>query len=814
MPASVHYFPHSTLLAQAGTEFTTSTLEWDHPFAWWDWLPILLLLAAMGTTLWFGLRDGRTLARPVMLLLLALRLSVLAIALVIAFNPHTRTQTDAYRDSRVILLVDTSQSMQQPETDPRTPQEVRRSRTAAVKQLLADSPLVEKLRADHAVDVYSFSSDVSEPLLRLPSFYQADADSESPSPAKPPSSNTPPPPPAWDEILAPTGMATRLGDSLDTLLVEAKSPTLSGIVVMTDGASNSGRDVQIPRERARQQGTRLVAVGVGSTEPPLNLEIVRLVAPTDVQKGDPFEIAAQLRGTGLAGRSVHVELLQQGPSDPEPTVIFSQDQILADEGTAREVTFELKPSDAGTFDYTVRARIPDGVETREDDNQLSRSVNIFDRSMRVLIIAGGPLRDYRYARTILNRHPSMQTDVWLQSGSVGISQEAKKLLYRFPETVEALYEYDVVIAFDPDWTQLTAEQREMLSNWVANEGGGMVVVAGDVFTPNLAASPDLEGIRRLYPVLLEEVSLRLNNRETAQTAFPLSFTPEGQAAEFLKLSESDGKPVWDDFGGIFLTYPTRGAKAGTTVYAEFSDPLSRGRGGQPIVLAGQRFGQGQVLYIGSPELWRLRSLDAAYLERLWVKLARKAAEGRSKRGLQRGMFILDGREFILGQTVPLRLRALNPQFQPLVSDTITVEAFGPGGAPVVPSPELKKDPIRPAEFTGDFRPLTPGRYRLEFALPDSTERVVTEIEMQLPRQEAASLVQDVALLKRLVEGTTGQYLPIEEAAAMIPQLLPNKGERVIIDQRVKELWDRGWLMGLLVALLSLEWLARKLLKLA
>ncbi len=797
------------LLAQAGTELTTSTWEWDQPYSVGDWIPILLLLAAMGTTIWFGLRDRRTLSTPASLLLITLRLSFLAIAIVIALNPHERTQTDAYRDSRVLLLVDTSQSMQQPESDPREQQAVRQTRAAAVEKLLAQSPLLETLRKDHAVDLYTFDSSVSEPLLRLPSEFQkaeqqADASSEA----------SEIPAPDWKDLLAPRGVSTRLGDALDTLLTEAKSSTLSGIIVLTDGASNAGRDVQVPRDRARQQGTRLVAVGVGSTEPPLNLEVVRIVAPTDVQKGDPFELSAQLRGTGLTGRNVHVDLLQQKAGDPDATVVASQDRILSEDEHDNEVVFELQPPDAGTIEYTVRASVSDGIESREDDNQLSREINIFDRPMRVLIIAGGPQRDYRYARTILHRHPSMESDIWLQSGGVGINQEANKLLHRFPETAEELYGYDVLLAFDVDWSQVNAAQQEMLTNWIANEGGGLVIVAGDVNTPALAGAADQEAIRKLYPVLLDDIGLRLTSRETAQTPFPLTFTPEGQAAEFLKLSDNSSENPWEKFPGIYSTYPTRGAKAGTTIYAEFSDPLSRGRGGQPIVIAGQRYGQGQVLFIGSPELWRLRAMNAAYLERLWTKLVRKGAEGRSKRGLQRGMFVLDGREFVLGQTVPLRVRALNPQFQPLAADTLTLEAFGPGGAPIVPSPELRKDPVRPAEFVGDFRALNPGRYRLSFRLPDTSEEVTTEIEMQLPRQEAASLVQDVNLLKRLVDGTQGQYVTLAEAASVIPSILPNQGERVIIDQRIRELWDRGWLMGLLAALVCLEWLARKIWKLA
>jgi len=798
-------------LAQAGSELTSSTLDWDLPYVWQDWVPIVLLLAAIGTTVWFALRDRRVVGRNWVLFLATLRLAFLILALVVALNPHERTQTDAYRDSRVVVLIDTSQSMQQPETDPRTSGVMPRSRSAAVTELLEKTSLIDELRDQHAVDIYTFDSDLSDLHLRLPSRFQP-GDAPSPSPSS--NSSEPENLPDWGKMLEAAGVTTRLGDSLDTLLVEARSPTLSGVLILSDGSSNAGRDVQVPRDRAREQGVRLVAVGVGSTEPPVNLEVFRIVAPTDVQKGDSFELTALLRGTGLTGRQVKIELLQQGPTDAEPTVVNQQDQTLGEDGAAREIVFELKPPDAGDFEYTVRARMSGGLETREDDNQLSRSVSIFDRPMRLLIIAGGPSRDYRYARTILYRHPSMQTDVWLQSGSPGISQEADKLLYRFPETLEALYEYDVILGFDPDWSVLTEEQQQMLANWISNEGGGLLAVAGDVFTPKLAADADLELIRKLYPVLLEEVSLRLSNREVAQTTFPLLFTQEGQTADFLKLAESGEENGWDQFPGVCLTYPTRGAKAGTTVYAEFSDPLSRGAGGQPIILAGQRYGQGQVLYIGSPEMWRLRAIDPAYLERLWIKLVRKSAEGRSKRGLQRGMFILDGREFTLGQTIPLRLRALNPQFQPLTNDVVTIDAFRQGGAPVVPSPQLRRDPIRPAEFAGDFRPLTPGRYRLEYMLPDSPEKVVAEIDLQLPRQEASSLVQDVALLKRLVDGTAGEYLQLDQAAASVSQLFPNKGERVIIDQRIKELWDRNWMLGLLAMLLAVEWLTRKLLKLA
>ncbi|WP_417848764.1 hypothetical protein [Thalassoglobus sp.] len=812
----------NSILAQSSTTATpsgtSSSIEFDWPYFWTDWLPIVLLLLAIGTTLYFVFRDTKQFNRGWTILLTTLRLAFLTLGLIMALNPHERTQTDTHRPSRVIFLVDTSTSMQQPVRDPRSAgAESVPTRSEAILELLGESPLLERLRADHSVDLFTFSDDLSQLKARFPT-NASPADGAQPNAQQTGEANGSDSPQeekiVWDEILKTDGHLTRLGDSLDKLLVEAKTSTLSGIVVISDGATNAGRDISAARDRATEYGVRLVSVGVGSTEPPQNLEVARLIAPTDVQKGDAFELSAILRGQGVAGKSAQVDLLQKGPNDPEPIVVLTETRTISEDGTPTEVLFDLKPSDGGEYQFTVRASLSGGNETRQEDNQLSRSVNIFDRPLKVLVIAGGPMRDYRFAKTALYRHPSILTDIWLQTGSVGISQESNRLLFRFPEDRESLYEYDAIIAFDVDWSQVSEEQRGLLTDWISNEGGGLFVVAGDVNTPQLAASEEFEKIKRLYPVLLEEVSLRLGNRDAASTAFPIGFTQDGEVAEFLKLAETGDESAWAQFPGVYRTYPTRGAKAGTTIFAEFTDPLSRGPGGQPVLLAAQRFGQGQVLYLGSPEMWRLRSVDESYYERFWIKSVRKAAEGRSKRGLQRSLFILDGTEFELGQTVPLRVRSVTPQFEPLVSEEIPLELYGPNGSPILPGPVLVRDPLRPEEFVGDYRPLVAGAYRFEYQVPESSDRIQQNIEVQFPRQEAASLVQEVEQLRRLVEGTGGEYVTLEEAVAAVPKLLPNKGESVTIDQKIEELWDRKFLMFLMVLLVSAEWLTRKLLKLA
>ncbi len=178
------------------------------------------------------------------------------------------------------------------------------------------------------------------------------------------------------------------------------------------------------------------------------------------------------------------------------------------------------------------------------------------------------------------------------------------------------------------------------------------------------------------------------------------------------------------------------------------------------------------------------------------------------------MLILEGREFDLGQVVPVRAASSRRSSSRSTSGRSTSMSSIRRAGASTPPPQLTKDPNRPQEFAGDFRVLLPGKYRIAVAVPDEKEPVTAELQVRLPQLEFAKLTQDVPTLETLVAGTGGKYLTLAEAAEAAPSSLPQQGERIIIDQRIKELWDRSWVLYLLVTLFGLEWLTRKLLRLA
>lgn len=809
-------------VAQTTGSLTARELDWPKT----TFGGLLLVFGSMAIVWWvirLYRRDTWELSVGWRLFLAGLRLTVLFGLLIIALNPQDRTQRTAFRPSRVVLMVDTSLSMRHPltsATDTSTAAEIP-TRTAAVQEWLGKSNLLSTLQRDHEVSIFGFDSTLNGPLKVWP-HRPADALAADRDPASDALASST----DWLEQLEPRGTETRLGETLSEVIRQMAGRTLSGIVVITDGGQNAGVDPQTAHDRAIASKSRLIAVGVGGLDQPLNVQLADMQSPTDVQFGDSFDLTAYVQSQGLAGRDATVELLsaQDGQSEP-PTVVATEEITLPEDGLAKELKFAVKPVAEGGWKYTVRVQPRVSVnEFNDEDNEMTMSVRVFDRPTRVLLVAGGPMRDYQFVRNLLYRHKSVEVDVYLQTAAVGTSQESNNLLGEFPSAREALFEYDVIMAFDPDWRLIPSEGVANLVDWVYQEGGGLVLVAGDVNTVQLASASEqatplqeqLLPLKELYPVVLTSYLSEMRFDQTSSQPWPLEFTQEGQRAEFLQLTDDPVTSLarWKEFSGFYRCYPTSGAKAGATVLARFSDPRSQNEYGFPILLAEQFYGQGRTLYLGSGEVWRLRAVSDEDYDRFWIKALREVGQGRMKRGTKRGVILPESRKLLLGQTARIRARLLDAQFLPLEANEVSLKVFDPAGRQILPAPRLQPDGSRPGEFVGDFRVGQAGIYRLELPVPESNEQLTDELLVSLPRLEDQDVRQNVALLSDLVRDTGGELLSLDEAKERLPALLPSRGEPFTIDERLQTLWDRGWVMYLLVGLLAVEWLTRKLLKLA
>jgi hypothetical protein len=852
MSAGAGLFGCGEVLAAASDE-ALHTVEFDWPGSPLHWVAgvgIVLALIALAISIYR--RDARESGRGWQYLLTGLRLAVIAALVIIAINPQERTRQIAYRPSRVAVLIDTSLSMRFPESGS-NPSDSAKTRAESVRDLMTRSPLVTELRKQHNVRVYTFDSGLTGPQAVYPS--QAErieagatagtngGDANEAAASEPAATTIPVDGAApttatktaakgskaavdWNEVVRPRGLETRLGEAVNEAVRQLSGRTLSGIVLISDGNSNAGIEPSTAQEIAKRSDVRLFTVGVGSTEQPVNLQVVSIQAPSDVHLNDPYDFSAFVQGFGLKGRKATVELLvrPEGDEKTQPKVIETREITIREDGTPVEIRFRQTPTVAGGFEFFVRAKPPAGVrELSDEDNERRKTVNVIDRKLHVLLIAGGPMRDYRFLHTMLNRHSSMDVDVWLQTVSAvtvaQVSQDAKRILVDFPRTPSELFDYDVVVAFDPDWARIPPEGRKLLVNWVSEHSGGLILVAGDIFTsPLAAAGNEFDPIKELYPVFLSAGIQELSLEAKADQPWPVALTDAGKQAGCLQLVENSFDPAaaWKQFPGVYRCYPTAGAKAGATVYANFGDVRAQNEHGQPILFAAQFYGSGRTFYIGSPELWRLRAVDEEYFDRLWTKLIREVGQGRLRRGTARGLLLLERSQYALGQTIRVRANLLDPQLQPLDVASVELNVFDPHGLPLSEPRTLTRDRDRPGQYWADFRASLPGTYRILVRpqLDDEKQNLSAKIDVVLPNLEFDSPRQNAKLLADLARETGGKYLTLENAAAELPALLPDRGERFAVDEQLRALWDRQWVLYLLVGLLGVEWLTRKLLRLA
>lgn len=834
-------------LAQSVAE-SFQTTEIDLPQSGTSLILWTLGLAALfALTLWVSLRDARFLNRGYRIVLSALRLTVLGLLVFILVNPRLRTQTTQIQKSRIGILVDTSSSMAFPSIDKpnknSTLSDDGLDRATAAKQALLDSGLLDKLSKTHAVSVYTFNSKLNGPVAivtdqqtNFAAVSSAETgqsnendtttDGSTVVSLDDASDNDAQQKKRWDELLAPTGSETRLGESLNELVGQLAGRTLSGIVVLTDGRNNAGLDITAAKLRAERSQTKLLTVGIGSEDPSVNLRLASIQSPTDVHRGDPFDLSVTLQSSGVINQSGTVTLFQQSGSGKgeDRREVQKQPFEIGEGGLPVELTFSQQISVPGEYEYVAVAKLDDESvqELSDTDNQRLRSIEVTDRKMKVLVISSGPMRDYQFVRNTLYRHSGIESDVWLQTvrkEDVGfVSQEAEKLLTSFPKTEADLFEYDVIVAFDANWKMLSTQQQEYLNRWVDEHSGGIVFVAGELFTPELAADSDqLRDISVLYPVVLNRMLADLKITQRSDKAWPIELTPEGKASSFLRISDAAGKEsadVWESFDGIYRSYPVRSLRDGATILARYGNPRARTQDGQPPFIASQFYGKGRTVFVSSAETWRLRSISAEGHQRFWTNMIREVGQGRRSRGQSRGLLLLDRTELSPGQTLTIRAQLYDARMQPLQRESVPVAIADSNGRSVGMPNQLQPDSRRPGQYTATFRPGAAGEYKLTIPVPESSDVLSDSIQVSLPDLEAENPAQNVKLLTSLSAETGGRYLNLEQAIATLPDLLPDRSEPFVIDEQLKTLWDRSWLMYLIIGLLCVEWAIRKLVRLS
>ncbi len=776
-------------------------------------LPWIVLAAlVLGILTWWSYAaTPQTISRSRKYLLTSLRLLFFALVLGLLLRPILALTVEGSIRRSLVLLIDDSSSMQirdprlAPEDQKRAAiarnlleptkglnQNLDRARAREVEQIARvevvkgalKNPrlnLLPRLEHDFDLDPFTFGQGVAQLARPLAATNKDEARKIEDY--------------TWVERLAPSSPLTPIGDSIREVINRKRGQPLAGIVLITDGANNSGSQ---PREAAallRQEGIPLYVYGVGITSP-RDIIVGNIFAPDVTFLKDEVTVTVRVRSQGLNGETARLRLQLGSATVAEKEILFAADgeQVVA---------LNFTPQAQGDFDLTASID-PRNDETVKENNSASHRLKVVDSKIKVLIADQSPRWEFRYLQAMLIRDRRVDLKCFLVESDPAISRGTNSpYIDQFPSQREEIGKFDLVIFGDIDPRRLSPNQLETVSYFVSELGGSFVMLAGKKFSPHAYRRTILD---RMLPVEFDATALTVGE-PVADKPIKLELTAAGRANLMMRLSdrEEESTAIWKQLPPVYWVARVSRPKPAAEVLLVDPDPGKESRFGKMPVVAMQQYGQGQVMYVGTDNLWRWRkNVGDLYYTTLWGQVAQRMAMLHVLGGSKRTRLSTDRKSYVTGERVLVFARLQTPSAEPLQDVSVPgVYALATGGKRTEVT--LRATPDHPGLYRGEFIAPLPGHYQffVESDLDTPLDFTVTE-----PKFEFGETAMNESMLRDLARTTAGGFFR-EEDLHKLPDTIAAKTERVKSPLEV-ELWSSPLYFVLMLLVLSGEWILRKM----
>lgn len=765
--------------------------------------------------------------------LIAVRAGVLVLLGLIGLEPVLVKYIHRRLDAVTILLTDGSASMTLTDRyrNRDDAERIRRagidldagapSRNSVVDTLLHadDSALLRSLTKRNAVRRFDFAR---RPVERA--YLPRIADGQAVSPITRNGDEAPGLAPADTDA---TDLATAVRTALDNL---GGAPA-SAIVLLSDGNINQGESLDTIARMLKLRGVPLYAVGIGDPAPPVNVAVREITAPRHAFKNDPFNVTVRLEAEGLAEQPINVQLWEQAGTT-SPRLVANRSVRPSAAGILEPVTFEHHAPAPGALGLVARVDpLDDESITTDNARALAPPVQILDDKVRVLLVSGAPSYDYRYLARMLERDPGIDVSLWLQSADAHAVREGDVIITSLPANQEELFKYDALILMDADPADFDPAWASLVATFVSEHGGGVLFQAGNKYTGRFLRNPRTTSLVELLPVVPDpDAEIVLNDLGQVQTrVWPIVIPEQAIFDPILRLGGSpiENRAIWSRLEGIYWHFPVRREKPVASVLMRHSDPRMIGATGPQVLFATQFVGAGRTAWLGINSTWRWRQADERPFNRFWIQTIRYLVEGRLAGGRSRGQILTERDEYEIGQTVPLTLRALDAHYGPFIAPELELRVEPPSNTGTMDEPAAISEsnspppprtiqavpiPGREGYYQARFTADRPGIYRVTFTSPGmdgASPAVITrELPVVRPDLEMRATALNLAALQQLAAATGGQYLHVDETRAL-GDLIPDAGRTQVMRERPRPLWDNATVFGILLVLLSTEWILRR-----
>jgi uncharacterized membrane protein len=609
------------------------------------------------------------------------------------------------------------------------------------------------------------------------------------------------------EGLTAAAPATRIGNSLDRVLAESSSLPLGAIILLSDGADNSGGiDVQTIAA-IRRQNIPVHTVGFGREHPARDIEISDAILPARALPQSRLTALVTLQSYGLSGGKTKL-VVRDGAN-----VLASQEVTLKGDGVTQTETVVFNCGTAGPKTLEIAAE-PVSSEDNTLNNKLNRLINVEARKPRILYIDGEPQWEYKFVRRAMDDNPDIvlfgmvrptQNKIYRQPCPApdcppGFPKDPKELEDGFPSKAEDLFKFQGLMIDNVEASYFTPTQQQLIHDFVDRRGGGALFMGGRASLAD-GGYQNVSTLADLIPVKLPASKGTFHQMDF--TAVEL--TPAGRESILTRLDEKPERNLqrWKEIPKIYNWQEVGEQKPGATTL------LTANPSSHPSVplLVTENYGRGRTAAFATSGSWRWKmslphddKTHATFWQQMFRYLVTETP-GQVTATTPRTLLADEMR-------VPVRVEVRDKEYKPLNTAKVQARFLSPDGSSA--TVELSPVPGEEGIYAGEWTAEKPGTYVTEIIAGEEQEEVGRDT-LTFRREDGVAenfhTGQNKELLQKLSEQTGGRYFTPEEASKLASDI--SYSEAGITSRETRDLWDMPIIFLLAVGIRAAEWVLRR-----
>jgi hypothetical protein len=563
--------------------------------------------------------------------------------------------------------------------------------------------------------------------------------------------------------LSYTEGSTNISEPLIQVANNHVHENLGAIIVTGDGINNAGESAATLKLNTNAS---VYAVGVGDTTLSKDALIAKTYSNKVVYSGDQFSVKVDAAGIACNGSSPNVQIIHNNSGK----AVFTQRIAFQGNRSSRQVEAILNAPSVGLQHYTAIVSSVDG-EQNTVNNKQDFYVEVIGSKEKILLLANSPHPDIYAIQTALTQNKNAELDIKLAANAANVN----------------LSEYNLLILHNLPSTNNNV--LNIINNAKAQNMGMLYVVGAQTALASFNAAQNATNI-----------ITEAGGQNEVGAVFGKGFTYFTYTS-----NEAEKLATLPPLNAPFGQY-----KTGPNTQVLLNQKIGSSVTQNPL-LALQQNGAQRVGVLSAEGIWRWRIYDNVQHK------SQDAVDGLLKKAIQFLTVKQDKKKFRvscsksvfnLNEGIHFDAELYNDNYELInTGDVNIVISDGKSGRYTHSFNKQERN------FSLNINPLPPGSYSYEaksaangISRTEKGNFKVVDIDI-----ENSNTTADFAAMNQLAKNNNGEFVFAQQVGELYDKIKKNDQIKSVItkDLSVDPLINWHWLLGVVIALLSLEWFLRK-----